>query len=108
MNKLVRVFLETDMRCQHAGLRTLAAKAKVKLSKLNAGEHVVFVNKARNRVKLYSNNGVISYLWKEKGMLDMAALAQIPYTFQQGEFDMKKAVKMSLMKRLGHEDAANK
>lgn len=103
MNKIVRVFLDTNMACQHNGLRSLASKHGVKLEALDNREHVIFVNKARNRVKLYSANGVISYLWKEKGRLDMMALSMIPETFsnQVGDgFHMNKAIKATLIKRL--------
>lgn len=103
MNKIVRVFLDTNMACQHPGLRALALKHKIRLEALKDKEHVIFVNKARNRVKLYSSNGVISYLWKEKGRLDMMALAMIPETFTNEVgvgFTMDRAIEASLIKRL--------
>lgn len=100
MDKIIRVFLDTNMACQHNGLRALAEKNHVKLGALENREHVIFVNKARNRVKLYSANGVISYLWKEKGRLDMNALVKIPETFHGGGFNMDKAIKATLVKRL--------
>ena len=100
MNKIVRVFLDTDMRCQHFGLREIAQRSKVNLKTLDQGEHVIFVNKSRNRVKLYSANGVLTYVWKEKGRLDMSTLAAIPYTFQNGNLNMKRAEELTLTRRL--------
>ena len=105
-NKIVRLFLETNMACSHNGLRILASKNKVDLQRLGSNEHVLFINKAQNRVKLYSSNGVISYLWREKGRLDMAALSEIPNTFTSQEgFNIKAALKRTLVKRLGYNEA---
>lgn len=100
MNKLIRLFLETDMRLQHTGLRDLAAREGVHINALTKGEHVIFLNKAKTRVKLYSYNGVLSYLWNAKTPLDLAAIQEIPNTFARGRFDMDAAMKTRLEKKV--------
>lgn len=99
MNKsrIVRVFLETNMVCQHAGLKAMALSHKVNIDELESGEHAVFVNKALN----YSFNGVISYLYQPKGRLDLHMIEAISRTFDdRGTINFEKAAKQSLVKRL--------
>ena len=80
MNTVIRCFLDVDMRCQHFGLSKHAKKHKVDIDKLKPGQHVMFTNRAMNRVKIYSAGGVLSYL-ASKDRLDMAAVGQIPACF---------------------------
>lgn len=80
MNRVKQIFLNTDLRCQHRGLSLLAAKRKCNLDKLEPGEHVAFVNRRKDRVKLYSANGLLSYL-KSDRPLDLRAIASIPEAF---------------------------
>lgn len=80
MNKVTRIFLNTDLRCQHNGLALVAGKENVRLDKLKPGEHVLFINTKRDKVKMYSRNGVLSY-YKQKGRLDIEAVAKIPAAF---------------------------
>jgi len=95
MNTVIRCFLDVDMRCQHFGLSKHAKKYKVDVSKLKAGEHVMFINKAINRVKIYSAGGVLSYL-ATKGILDLAAVGQIPTCFGS-DIQVKYASAIKLM-----------
>ncbi len=101
MNNIVRVFKDTDMRNQHAGLRMVAAKANVNLDALDQHEHVVFLNSKKNRIKAFSFNGVISYLYSEKEPLDLNALVGIVQTFSPGaKANVNEAVKKALSKKL--------
>lgn len=100
-NKIVRLFLNTDMRCQHVGLSEVARKKKVNLTELENGEHVIFINVAQNRVKLYSKGNIISYLWRQKGRIDLDAIQMIPQAFDRnGKVDIDSALRTSIEKRL--------
>jgi len=79
-NRLITAFVGTDMRCQHNGLAIIAKKRKVDVYDLKVGEHVVFVNTALDRIKMFSAGGVLSYL-KVKGGIEMETLAYIPKAF---------------------------
>ena len=105
MQRLVRCFLDSDMRCQHNGLAKIASKAKVNVYNLAKGEHVVFINGRLNRVKMFSPGGILSYLKVSKGQIDLATLALIPQAFNDGDIDVgySRALKTGLKKRLGGE-----
>lgn len=91
MNKVIRLFLDVDMRLQHAGLVQYASENKVDLKSLSKGEHVVFINHALNRVKVFSPNGVLTYLYRDKGRIDLNAFSEIATAFSSdGSIDFNK------------------
>lgn len=101
MNKVIRMFLDVDMRNQHSGLINLAASKKVNLRELARGEHVVFINNPCNRVKVFSHGNILTYLWREKGRIDIQAFSEIAGAFNDdGSINFDKALKDSLIKRL--------
>lgn len=101
MNNILRVFTDTDMRCQHPGLKKVAAKQRVLLDNLTAGEHVIFINTACDRMKMYSSGGVLSYI-KTEGRIDMRYISAFPKAFNaSGKFEYDLAVKEVLEKKLG-------
>lgn len=101
MNKILRVFLDVDMRNQHDGLSTLATKNKVNLSNLDPGCHVIFINSKQNKIKVFSCRGTLTYIRKDKGRIDLNFISMIPQAFNDfGELEWAKAEKLSLEKRL--------
>jgi hypothetical protein len=66
--KAVHLFLDTDMRCGHYGLFLVAKKSKVLIQTLRPGEAVIFINTAKNKIKTFGPNGVVSYLRVDKGI----------------------------------------
>jgi len=103
MQKLVRVFFGTDMRCQHDGLALQAEEAGLDVYSLKKGCHVVFVNKALDRIKMFSPGGVLSYL-RVKGKVSTESLALIPSAFSESgdiEVAYSKAVIKTLESKLG-------
>lgn len=101
INSVVKVFLDTDMRLQHKGLREIASSKKINLSNLDIGEHVIFINTKLNRIKMWSRGNIISYLYKEKGRIDLQYIGEIPKAFDaHGKVDFDKAVRINLEKRL--------
>lgn len=101
MNKILRVFLETDMRNQHDGLRIIAKEKDVHLDDLEPGEHVIFVNREMTRLKMFSAMGLLSYIKRDKG-IDMNVIEEIPKCFSaRGGVDWKKAERLSLDRKLG-------
>ena len=81
MNKVVRIFLDADLRCQHKGLASAAKKESVDVRKLPIGEHVMFINRKRNKLKMYSAGEIVAYLRLPKGVLDLRALGRIPEVY---------------------------
>ncbi len=82
MNVLVRCFIDTDLRSQHNGLAKIAARHRINVSRLRPGEHVMFINRARDKMKMYSANGVLSYLrLGDRRKVDMDTIGEIPRAF---------------------------
>lgn len=101
MSRLLRVFLNADMRNQHDGLRALAKTEKINIDKLEVGEMVLFINSDKNRVKLYGSNNVLAYLKLDKGKIDMRTISLIPRAFSgSGKIDYDAALKEVLTREL--------
>lgn len=101
--KCVNVFLDVDMRSGHQGLTIYAKKKGVDLRAMNNGHAVVFINRARNKMKCYSYNGVLSYYRSDdvKRPIDLTTIEMFPRAFSpDGSMDYNKALKASLEKQL--------
>ena len=91
-------FLDTDMRCQHDGLSKIAIDNKLNVHKLKHGEHAVFINRSKNRIKMLSHGGVLSYLKLKRGeVLDLNTLKYIPAAFNDSG-DLKVSYSNALKK----------
>jgi len=99
MNKLLRVFLNTHMGLGHNGLTSLAAQKRVSLPSLPTGEHVVFINRARTALKMYSPGNVVHYLKLPPGQkLRMETVQHFPNSLGGGEIQYGKALAASFEK----------
>jgi len=105
MNKILRVFFNTDLRGQHDGLVKLASKSNVNLKRLDQGEHVAFINRKRNKLKLFSkstNQNVVTYLRLDNDQrLDLNCLSELIRIFNPGgHLDYKGVLKKRIEKKL--------
>lgn len=82
MNQVKRIFLNADFRKQHDGLIQLAQEHHLNIAALEPGEHVVFVNSQRNKIKMFSHGQVLSYLRLTSGKVDLETLQAIPRAFK--------------------------
>jgi hypothetical protein len=81
-NRIVRCFLDADLRCSHDGLAKIAKDSKVNVRDLESGEYAVFVNSARNKVKVYAHGEVLAYLRLPRGRsVDLRVIQHIPAAF---------------------------
>jgi hypothetical protein len=100
-NKLLRVFLDTNMQLGHKGLTDLAAKHGSSPRKLGPGEHIVFVNRRGNRMKIFSANNVISYKANDTNSpLELGTLQHFAECFGANGFEYTQALKKVLTERL--------
>jgi hypothetical protein len=101
--KTCHVILGADLRGAHGSLEKQAGNNKIDLKRLSYGEAVVFINRAKDKVKTYAANGVVSYIRfddKRRG-IDLDALNEIPRAFSPtGHFDYTKALRLTLEKKL--------
>ena len=104
MQSLIQCFLEADMRCQHDGLAKVAKKQDLDVYGLQRGQHVVFINTALDRVKMFSAGGILSYLRLKKGKVNLETLRLIPEAFNDGNLEvaysrsLKKVLEAKLKK----------
>lgn len=91
------------MRSAHPGLRRMAEKSNIDLTKLNEGEAVIFINAKKTKMKAYSYNGVLSYVRFDdpKRPIDMSSLNEIPRAFdRRGTLHYNRALLLTLQKKL--------
>ncbi len=104
MSQLVRIFSDVHMGLGHPGLVDMARKHGVHAEKLEPNELILFVNTAKDKLKLLGGNGkVIAYLRSpNKQKLNISALRFIPLIFSaRGVIDYNQALKMELTRTLG-------
>ena len=92
------------MRCSHAGLIKIAEKGGVPFRKLKPGDALLFINTSKNRIKTLSWNGVLSYVnfHGTRRALDLSTIEEIPRAITPtGHMDYKKALRITLEKKLG-------
>lgn len=82
MNQTVlRLFLDADLHSQHDGLSKLAKKDGIDLQTLKPGEHVVFINVAKNKIKIFSSDKVLSYYKNGNRQIRVDIIDQMVKTF---------------------------
>lgn len=94
-NKILHVYKDVDFRMQHPGLKALMGNKNLK-----PGEHVIFLNRKMNRIKVMSKGDVLTYKVSERGRLDMDMIRHIPETFGAGDFTMREALKKAILLKL--------
>jgi len=76
--RAVHLFTDTDMRQGHEGLFNVAKSNGVDINKLDPAECVMFFNRTKDKVKVFSVTGVVSYarFEAEATMLDLNVFSQ--------------------------------
>jgi hypothetical protein len=101
--KTIRVFLGADMRSSHNGLYKMIKSEGIDVSKMKIGEAILFINRAKDRLKSLSSNGVLSYVNTEplKRKIDLDVIEEIPRAMGiDGSMDYPKAMRLMLQKKL--------
>ena len=108
MSQVIKCFLGSDLRMGHDGLRAVALKDKVKVDELGAGEFVIFINSAQDKVKVYAPNATLAYYRCRKGeSLDMRVIGNIPKAFgAKGRIDFEELVRETLLEVLARKRRA--
>lgn len=104
--KLIGVFLNVDLRCNHSGLADIAKKKNVAVEDLKKGQILVFMNSSKDKMKLFFANNFIGYYKSKNGKIDLSIIRYLPNTVFNinGEIDIEtgveKALSIHLAKRL--------
>jgi len=99
-NHVVHYFPRTDLRNSHMGLELLAKKAGHKVSELEAGEFLVFLNAAKTAFKVLCSNNIVAHYRSPSGYVDLRALQYLPAAFNGGKFNFDRALLLVLTKDL--------
>lgn len=105
-NKIIQVFLDTDMRFQFKGLIEICDKHKISIEDKEIGEFVVFINRKRNYLKILACNQspkpvMAAYQTPEK-IIDLRIISQIPRAFNaSGRFDIDRATEVFVKEKFG-------
>jgi hypothetical protein len=100
--KVVRCFMNVDMRNGLEGLKKIASDEKIDVDKLAAGEYVVFINSSKSKIKMYATTGVLAQYAAQKGeVIDLRTIAKIPAAFNtSGRIDYDKVLKQTIEEAL--------
>lgn len=95
--RVVRFFPRSDLRCQHRGLALMASKRGIDVNKLKPGEYCIFVNNARDKLKMYATGNTVAYLKMPAGeKLNLNVIAHIPRFFTGGVINYTAALKAQI------------
>ena len=97
--KILRCLMGADLRCGHEGLKLQIARQKLDLSTLEEGDLVVFINNARDKIKVFASGpNLFAYYRAPKGSkIDLKAIQYIPRAFQyRGLIDYEQSLKEML------------
>jgi hypothetical protein len=105
-SRVLRCFLNADLRLGHPGLTALAKKeGRISTSDLAPGDYLVFINSHRNKIKIYGASEVVAYHRMGKGdVIDPRVIARIPQAFlgaSKFEYDsiLREVIEESLAKK---------
>lgn len=100
MNKIVRYFPDSDLRGQHKALALQASKGKVNVDSLGAGEFLVFVNRKRDKLKMYTGGNVVAYLKMKDGhKLNPSVIRNLPKHFSGAGINYDAAMKETMQQQ---------
>lgn len=100
-NRILRVVFNADLRNSHDGLEAIAKDFKLKVSELEIGEFVVFMNTRKTAIKIYAAGNTIAHFKMPGGKkLNLKTIAMIPRYFNGSEFRYDQALREVIEKEI--------
>jgi hypothetical protein len=100
-SRVLQVFLNADLRCAHAGLSKLAQRSNLDVRKLENGQYILFLNAAKDRLKMFAANNVVAYFKAPQGTrIDLRVLSELPRVFNGTSIDYDAALRKTLTQAL--------
>lgn len=101
MNQILAIFHDVHMSLNHKGLAAIARERQINVNELRPGQFCVFINKAKNRFKVYAPNSVLAYYRSpENRGITTQALQYIPSAFGADGFQFKRSLEKTLTNML--------
>jgi hypothetical protein len=102
MSQIIQCYLNSDLRAGHDGLAKVAKKDSIHVNDLEPGNYVLFINKKKNKLKIYAANHVVAYLKMPAGeQIDLNTIPAIPRAFcGSGKIDYPKILRATLEREL--------
>lgn len=95
--RIVLAIENVHMGLAHDGLASLAKKFKFNVEKLEVGEMILFLNRKRDKLKIYGCNQCLGYYRSPGGRIALEALQYLPTAFSgQATIDLSEAMEKSL------------
>lgn len=101
--RLVAAISNVHMGLSHEGLSSVAEKFGIKIDKLSESDLILYINRARDKLKVLGAKGIVlGYVKMRKGAtLPLGAVQFIPETFSgRGTIDIDGAIQKYLAKTL--------
>ena len=97
--RIIQVFMNVSMINGHDGLAEIAKAQGIKTNEIDPGSYVVFVNSAKDRIKVYAAGQTVAYVRLEKGRkVDLRVIREIPNVFRGGKIEYDKALEVAIDK----------
>lgn len=96
--RVIRIFQDADLRGNHKSLSMLASENGIETNGVNPGEFVVFINRKKTMVKVFTGHNTIAFHKNpDEHRLAPECLRFIPEAFgADGSLEMSKAIKKAL------------
>lgn len=107
--RVIQCFLNTDLRNGHDGLSVIAKGSGINVTALQPGQYVVFINTAKNKLKIYTANNVVAFFRATSGQpIDLNTIRLIPLAFRSnGHLDYDRALKQVIEQALYRRPVGN-
>lgn len=100
--RIVRFFPDTNLQGGHIGLSKLAKENGVDVNKLKLGEYLIFVNRKKDKLKMFASASLIAYLkMPPGGRIDPRTIAILPRYFNGTSIQYDEALKEVLDREFG-------
>lgn len=106
MTGILRVFINADLRAGHDGLSKLAKDNGLNTQQIEPGSFLVFINTAKDKLKVYASNQVIAYLRLPKGKINMNTIRELPRVFNGSRINYSEALKIAVEKQMAEKGRA--
>lgn len=101
-NRVIRYFPDTHLGNGHDGLAKIAEKNGINVKDLAWGEFVIFTNRKKTALKLYSQGNLVAHLrMPGEQRMDLRVISLIPRFFNGSSINYSAAIGEVLRKELG-------